>query len=157
MIGAKSASQGGGVAYVFLGASLGALSSSPSLLEADALLYGGTNGDQAGAALAAGGDVDGDGYDDLVVGAPGVDVNVSNGGEAHLVFGPTLSSGGVLPLAVTDVGFNGPGNSSAGTALGSGDFNQDGLSDLLVGASGLDVPGVGSDLGGVYVLLSPFD
>ncbi len=44
-------------------------------------------GDQAGFSLAAAGDMDGDGHDDLLVGAPGSDLGGSDAGAAFLVLG----------------------------------------------------------------------
>ena len=55
---------------------------------ADATLVGESNGDQAGQAVAGGGDVDGDGYDDLFVGADQEDSGGSQAGAAYLVRGP---------------------------------------------------------------------
>jgi MYXO-CTERM domain-containing protein len=62
----------------------------PSDLElddADAVLLGSWDNDEAGSALAASGDVDGDGLDDLLVGLPGHDGGGANAGAAQLVRG----------------------------------------------------------------------
>lgn len=106
-------------------------------------LNGATSFEQVGHALARAGDVNGDGVDDLVVGAPG---NVSNSaGQAYALFG---RDGGAFPAAVSVgtldgtngfkmVGF-GVGEQT-GDAVGAGDVNGDGAADALVGAFQVNV------------------
>src|SRR5207248_4087285 len=48
--------------------------------------------DSAGRSVAGAGDVNGDGLDDLLIGADGVDVHGSNAGAAYVVFGKTGTS-----------------------------------------------------------------
>lgn len=103
-----------------------------------------------GAALGTPGDTDGDGIDDLLIGAH----NAANGalaaaGRLHLVYGRPLAS--PLP-SITDLAAleNGRGaeyrgdtaSGFAGFAIGQrGDFNGDGRGDLLVGAFRANAPG----------------
>jgi hypothetical protein len=56
-----------GATYVFYGPASGSI----SLASADARFYGAGNGSWSGVSLAAGGDADGDGYGEILVGAPG--------------------------------------------------------------------------------------
>lgn len=84
-------------------------------------------GDRFGSALAALGDVDGDGRGDLAVGAPHADVGAPNGGVLRVLSGAT---GRVLATAAGD-----DSNDRLGAALAAaGDHDGDGLMDVLVGA-----------------------
>ena len=81
-----------------------------------------------GAAL-AGGDVDGDGYADLIVGAPGA--NAGAGAIQVFAGGPTMiARGPSQTIAGPDIAFAGFGSA---LAL-AGDVNGDGYADLIVGA-----------------------
>ncbi len=113
--------------------------------------------DEFGSALASG-DFDGDGFDDLAVGALSEDIDgVFNAGSVTILFG---SGAGVLLNASSSVTYDQsefpglamePGDEFGG-ALASGDFNRDGFADLLVGDQGEDV---GSTLNAGMVLYVP--
>ncbi|MEM6930844.1 MAG: integrin alpha, partial [Myxococcota bacterium] len=60
------------------------------LSEADVILRGDTDRSSLGNTIGAVGDVDGDGKDDFLVGAPGVSVTASRQGAAYLVRGAAL-------------------------------------------------------------------
>ena len=115
--------------------------------------------DEFGAALAAG-DFDGDGFDDLAIGAPGgvilhADDSTVVGGEVFVAHG---SAQGLLPLAGYGISEDSFGifgeaahNERFAAALAAGDFDADGDDDLAIG-----VP-VEGDAGAIYVILgSPF-
>lgn len=114
-------------------------------------------GDRAGDGVGSGGDINGDGYDDFVIGAPYASVGDYDSGESYVVFGgSTVGSSGNFDLTSFD-GSNGlvlTGNAEndyAGTSVSIvGDVNGDGFDDLLVGASGAD-PGT-SDEGASYLV-----
>ncbi len=100
-------------------------------------LRGNNPGDQAGSAVALG-DFDGDGFDDIAVGARGADGPVGgmpDAGEVYLVFGsalpgPALSLGAdaAAVIAAPDIG------DLMGGSLVFGDLDGDGRVDLAIGA-----------------------
>ena len=127
-----------GEAYVLLGA--GGLTGEVDLgEEADFTVYGAAENDNLGTTVLAA-DLNADGIDDLVIGAPGVtagDDPRTDQGRVYVFFG-SPSFGGSVDLA-SDEGFEfvltgAEGFSRVGQSLASGDFNADGLTDLLAGA-----------------------
>ena len=103
--------------------------------------------DSSGASVSNAGDVNGDGIDDLIIGAYGADPNGSNSGQSYVVFG---SRSGFVPdfnLSALN-GSNGfringiaAGDFSGVPASSAGDVNGDGIDDLIIGASGADPNG----------------
>lgn len=105
--------------------------------------------------LSTAGDVNGDGYDDLILGAEYASPNGNRSGAAYVVFG---RSDGVQEINVTALdgtnGFRLTGTSAfdaAGSVVSNaGDINGDGYDDLLIAAPGRDANGI--DSGAVYVV-----
>ena len=143
VIGAEHYGTGGtnvGRTYVVFGKA-GGFSSGFDLASLD-----GTNGfrfegaggqDALGRSVAAAGDINGDGADDLIVGAPSA---AATNGRAYVVFGHAGAFASDFDLSTLD-GTNGfaitgaAAFDTAGMSVGSaGDINGDGLSDLLIGA-----------------------
>ncbi len=113
------------------------------------------SGDQFGFALASG-DFDGDGCDDLAVGAPEEALNNAPFGVVYLYRGTV--EGLVDDIRIDQNLIWGGGHNEAGDKFGyslvSGDFNADGYDDLAVGAPGEDSPGTnGARSGQVHVLM----
>lgn len=89
--------------------------------------FGDNTSDQFGSALAGAGDVNGDGFDDIVVGAPYDDDNGASCGMARVISG---NGGGVLWSVYGDAADDELGSSVAS----AGDVDGDGLPDVIVGA-----------------------
>jgi hypothetical protein len=114
--------------------------------------------DNFGKALARG-DFNGDGYDDLAIGAPDDPVTVlfttySSAGSVTIVYGP-FNSPALPPKQFTRASPNVPGDpeywEEFGSALAAGDFNGDGYDDLAIGSPMKDTSGQ-SDAGSVVVI-----
>ncbi len=116
----------------------------------DAVLLGTTAGDQAGTSVGSAGDFNGDGYDDIIVGAPDNADYASAAGAAYLLFGPVSGS---VDLAHADMILNGTVSSDevGSSVVGVGDTNGDGLADVLIGAPQYD--GGSTNGGAAFVLL----
>ncbi|MEX2648200.1 MAG: hypothetical protein WD673_04210 [Alphaproteobacteria bacterium] len=112
-------------------------------------------GDGAGGTVGSAGDVNGDGFDDLLVGAAGDDQTFPQAGAAYVVFGKTAGFANIDLENLGAAGFKivGEFNSDllAGSGLDSaGDVNGDGFDDILVGAHGNDAGGAYA--GAAYVV-----
>ena len=143
-----------GEAYLLLGSTL--VAGGASLAGADVTFEATAAAQRYGSTVASAGDVDGDGLDDVLIGALGDQEGGEFAGKVFLFLGSTLVAGGVLSADLADAAFVGE---AAGDAAGSslcrgGDFDGDGLDDLLIGAWGRSSPL--PEAGRTYVLLSPY-
>src|SRR5438552_2965851 len=88
--------------------------------------------DESGFTVASAGDVNGDGFTDVVVGALGADPHGSGSGSSYVVFGKALGFAATIDLSTLD-GSNGfrldgvaASDSSGSTVASAGDVNGDG-------------------------------
>ena len=103
--------------------------------------------DASGHSVSNAGDVNGDGFDDVIVGAYEADSNGSNSGSSYVVFGKASGFSATLDLSNLDGsnGFRLDGEAefdhSGISVSNAGDVNGDGLDDLIIGAHGADPNG----------------
>jgi hypothetical protein len=147
IVGASSSDEAGtdrGVAYIYHGSSSGISASATQTL-----LYPGSN-DAAffGGSVASVGDVNGDGYTDIIVGAKGTDGAGTRRGAAYIYHG---TSSGISASATQTLSYPGGDDSSGfgNSVAGGGDLNGDGYADLIVGANSSNI--AGTDRGAAYV------
>ena len=120
-------------------------------------ITGAASSDFAGAAVDGGGDVDGDGTPDVIIGAPSSDPNGPESGRAYVVFGKVDTA--PVSLADVEAGVGGfaiegeqPLDAAGHAVANAGDWNGDGLADVVVGT------GETADLRGrVYLVLGKSD
>ncbi len=104
-------------------------------------------GDYSGFAVGGGGDVNGDGFSDVVVGAHYADDNGNNSGTSYVVFGRGSGSGAAVELsgldgsdgfAIVGIGSIGSDGRSGYAVAHAGDVDGDGFDDLIAGAPEAD-------------------
>ncbi len=128
-----------GTAHLYMGPIAGPIIGSYSDAEFTAA-YG---GDEVGSALASAGDMNGDGFDDVLIGDGGMDYS---NGEAYLVLGPISGTFGLDDANLT-FDFDGSWTDYGGDAIDGGhDIDGDGIPEVLLGA-----PGVSTATGEVYL------
>jgi hypothetical protein len=130
IIGAHRNQDGGfnaGKAYIYFGG--------PNMDNAaDLTITGGAAGDYLGSAVSKAGDVNGDGYDDVIIGAWGRDGGATDRGRAYICFGGNPMDG------IVDVWMTGENSYDyfGHDVADAGDVNGDGYDDIIIGAYGND-------------------
>ncbi len=150
IIGAFAAVYSSGASYVVFGKASGFTAN------LDLSTLDGTNGfqingvalfDRSGLSVASAGDVNADGFDDLIIGANSADPGGNYSGASYVVFGKAAGFGANLNLSTLDGtnGFRIDGEAnfdlSGSSVASAGDVNNDGFDDLIVGAQGADPNG----------------
>ena len=123
-------------------------------------LDGEAAGDSSGNSVSNAGDVNGDGFDDLIIGAYRADPDGDLSGSSYVVFGKASGFTAALDLSSlgNDDGFRlgMAGDFSGSSVSGAGDVNGDGFDDLIVGAPNTYLNGI-SSAGTSYVIFGRSD
>jgi hypothetical protein len=146
--GNSDAAIGAGAVYLIYGQANHLVSAS---LSTAVEFTGEAENDAAGRSVASAGDVNNDGFDDILIGAyRNGDADIG-AGAAYLIYGQATPLSGVISLS-TAAEFTGEAaNDAAGRAVASaGDVNNDGFDDILIGADGNNDADVGA--GAVYLI-----
>lgn len=139
-----------GAAYLVLG---DRAAGEVDLGDADGIFLGEDAFNTAGWAVGAGGDVDGDGLADLVVGADWNSTAGRNAGAAYLVLGRAAPGQAVLSDADARFAGEQPDDRAGGSVGIAGDLDGDGHADVLIGATGVDT--AVTNAGAAYVVYGP--
>jgi len=134
-----------GRAYLFLGPLTGNIDTSKAVATISAEAFG----DNLGFSVASAGDVNGDGIDDILIGARSNDTNGIQSGRVYLFYGPVS---GALAAIDADAIIEGAAFNEVGRAVApAGDLNGDGFADIILGT---DIAGANSR-GQVFIFNGP--
>ena len=158
LIGTKLDDTGGmdaGAAHLYFGGSKGHFS------RANVSFIGDIPGNYAGFAVAGAGDVNNDGFHDLLIGGVNVTNSIAvwggtNEGRVYLFLGrPTNQWQTSYSLSTANYSFEGenPGDSFGSHVAGVGDVNNDGFSDIIMSAVHCALPNDGPIAGKTYLVL----
>jgi hypothetical protein len=115
-----------GAAFVYHGSSTGINENAVAMIEGNQI------GAEMGYAASSAGDVNGDGYSDILVGAEGYNNSQTDEGAAFVYHG---SASGISTIAAATVESNQAGAQMGYSVASAGDVNGDGYSDVIVGAA----------------------
>jgi hypothetical protein len=111
------------------------------------VIRGAAKDDEFGISVAGAGDINGDHYDDIVIGGDHADPHGANSGAGYVIFGKDTRQA-AFPAAMDVSALNGTngfrisgvssGDGAGISVSGAGDINGDGLADLVIGADHVD-------------------
>lgn len=125
VVGAPGTTGGNGAVHVFTGTAVGT-----ALVGTPATILNGTSTERMGSSVSLAGDVNGDGYSDILVGSPGASSNL---GKVQLYRGDATIALDLAHRLISISGSAAAGRFGAAVAP-AGDVNGDGISDLLLAA-----------------------
>lgn len=131
-----------GVVFVHLGSAKGVKPVPAVILERDQFEA------QFGISVALAGDVNADGFSDLLVGANAYDQGEINEGAAFVFYGSKI---GISPLKQTALESNQANAMMGSSVAGAGDVNADGYGDVVIGATFYDQGQAGEGAAFVYL------
>jgi hypothetical protein len=139
VIGAPSRNAGAGtwqgVSYIFYSTGSNGIASA-SATSANVIINGVSAGDKFGSSISIG-DINGDGFGDILIGANEKNAGISNQGVAYIFH--STGSGGVTVTSASSANTIITGESGTGGRFGGytyiGDVNGDGFGDIIIGAS----------------------
>ncbi|MBK6426742.1 MAG: FG-GAP repeat protein [Blastocatellia bacterium] len=137
IVGAHHHDGAEGAAFVFHGGPSGVASGGPN--SSNAALYAVGQFAFFGSSVAGAGDVNGDGYADVIIGAPTFEAGQSSEGAAFVYHGGPAGIGNGGPATATTTLQSNQSFSWFGfSSDGAGDVNDDGYADVIVGAFDYD-------------------
>ena len=141
-----------GKVYLMLGKKTG-WSLDTNVTSANASYYGENLRDRLGSALSGAGDVNGDGYEDIIVGIKSRDPNGDHSGKTYLIFGKEYGWSANNNVSTADASFVGEyeGDYSGQSISCVGDVNDDGFCDFIIGAYRYE--NNGENVGKAYLIM----